>query len=130
SGGAAHTLSPTSALPVVTDPVVIDGTTQPGFAVGGSPVIELDGTAAGATASGLVITAGNSTVRGLVINRFGSGGGIELNVGGGNVVAGCLIGTDATGVSAASNNGVGILTTSSNNRAGGTNGGEENLIAF
>ncbi|PYT05315.1 MAG: hypothetical protein DMF65_00490, partial [Acidobacteria bacterium] len=130
AGAGVHTISPTSALPFVTDPVVIDGTTQPGFVLGGSPVIELDGTAAGAASSGLRINAGNSTVRGLVINRFGSGGGIELNVGGGNVVAGCLIGTDATGVSAAANNGVGVLITSSNNRVGGTNSGDENLIAF
>src|SRR5205823_13165604 len=41
AGAGVHTISPTSALPVVTDPVVINGTTQPGFT--GLPVIELDG---------------------------------------------------------------------------------------
>jgi hypothetical protein len=37
-GGGHQTIGPTSALPEVTRPVVIDGTTQPGFA--GSPLIK------------------------------------------------------------------------------------------
>ena len=44
-GLGAHTIQPLSTLPDITDPVVIDGTTQPGYA--GKPVIELDGTLAG-----------------------------------------------------------------------------------
>src|SRR5438270_368197 len=66
-GGGVQTISPTSLLPQITGSVTIDGTTQPGFA--GSPLIELNGAGAGAFA-GLWITAGNCTVRGLVINRF------------------------------------------------------------
>src|SRR5207244_3601936 len=65
-GSGVQTISPTSALPTINDPATIDGTTQPGFA--GTPVIELSGTSAGVV-DGLTITAGNSTVRGLVINR-------------------------------------------------------------
>ena len=76
-GAGVRTITPT-ALPTITDPVTIDATTQPGFA--GTPVIELAGTAAGANASGLVITAGNSTIRGLIINRF-SGDGITVQTG-------------------------------------------------
>src|ERR1039457_4231341 len=30
-GSGVHTISPTNILPAITDPVVIDGTTQPGF---------------------------------------------------------------------------------------------------
>ena len=30
-GTGVHTITPTSALPAITDPVVIDGTTQPGY---------------------------------------------------------------------------------------------------
>lgn len=45
---------------------------------------------------GLFITAGNSTVRGLVINRFGMHG-IVLQTNGGNTVTGNYIGTDAAG---------------------------------
>src|SRR2546421_8482925 len=68
--GGIHTIAPLTPLPTITDPVVIDGTTQPGFT--GMPVIELNGSGAGSSASGLEITAGNCTVRGLVINRFSS----------------------------------------------------------
>src|SRR2546430_2551126 len=37
-GGGVHTIAPLTPLPMITDPVVIDGTTQPGFA--GTPIIE------------------------------------------------------------------------------------------
>src|SRR5438105_443291 len=60
-GGGQQTIRPASALPIITDSVTIDGTTQGGYA--GSPLIELNGGGAG-DSSGLYITAGNSTVRG------------------------------------------------------------------
>src|SRR5262249_55932508 len=41
SGGGVHTIRPASPLPTFTDPVVIDGSTQPGYA--GAPLIELSG---------------------------------------------------------------------------------------
>ncbi|MEE8306717.1 MAG: hypothetical protein V3R81_05585, partial [Gammaproteobacteria bacterium] len=53
SGNGEFTIQPGTALPVISDPVVLDGSTQPGF--GGSPIIELDGTLAGA-GHGLEIT--------------------------------------------------------------------------
>jgi hypothetical protein len=114
-GGGVQTISPTSALPTITDPVIVDGWTQPGFA--GSPIIELNGENAG-SASGLTITAGNSTVRGLVINRFqfvggfmldGLGNGIVLSTGDGNVIEGNYIGTDVTGAIGLGNQRLGIL---------------------
>lgn len=128
-GGGVQTISPTSALPTITDPVTIDGSTQPGFA--GSPIIELNGAGAG-LASGLVITAGNSTVRGLVINRFqatgvfgsdGKGAGIVLSTNGGNVIEGNYLGTDVSGTAGLGNYrwGVLIFAGSSDNRIG-TNG--------
>jgi CSLREA domain-containing protein len=61
-GSGLATIQPSTALPNVTDPVVIDGTTQPGFA--GSPLIELDGQSLVGTVDGLTITAGGCTVRG------------------------------------------------------------------
>ena len=85
-GDGVETIVPTATLPEVTQPVTIDGTTQPGYA--GTPLIELDGLEAGTGAFGLVLTGGNSTVRGLDINRFdvdGTGGGIlVLNAGNDN----------------------------------------------
>ena len=69
-GSGVQTINLLIALPTITDPVVIDATTQPGYA--GSPLIELNG--AQTTRNGFQITGGNSTIRGFIINRFGSGG--------------------------------------------------------
>jgi len=46
-GIGPHTIQPTSGLPTITEPVIIDGTTEPDFA--GTPIIEIDGSNAGAT---------------------------------------------------------------------------------
>jgi titin len=100
--GVVHTIIPTTAspLPAITNAVVIDGTTQPGFA--GTPLIELDGASAG-NSDGLVLSAGNSTVRGLAINRF-SGAGIHVELPGGtNSIQGNFIGTDPKGTNALGN---------------------------
>ena len=67
-GPGVKVISLLTALPDITEQVVIDATTQPGYA--GTPLIELDGTGAGGSASGLVIKAGGSTVRGLAIGNF------------------------------------------------------------
>src|SRR5262249_25896312 len=96
-GSGAQTISPTSPLPAITDPVTIDGYTQPGasvntLAVGDNAVllIQLDGGSAGVGATGLHITAGHSTVRGLDISGFDyapgfSGTGIRIDDNDGNV---------------------------------------------
>ena len=116
-GSGSRTIALASALPAITDPVTIDGTTQPGFA--GSPLIELNGAAAGTGASGLHITAGSSVVASLVINRFVpgfpilGGNGIFIETGGGNVVRGCYIGTNVSGTAALGNGGDGILISNS-----------------
>ncbi len=125
-GGGVQTIRPTSALPNVTSPVLIDGTTQPGYA--GTPLIELTGVDAGPSASGLWITAGNSTVRALVVNSFGSDG-IQLTGNGGNLIAGCHIGTDVTGTVPRGNGQDGITLTAANTVIGGTTPGAGNLIA-
>jgi hypothetical protein len=69
AGSGVKTISPASGLPTISQPVTIDGWTQGGPGYAGPPLIELNGTSAGA-ANGLVVLAGMSTVRGLVINRF------------------------------------------------------------
>ncbi|MCA1683666.1 MAG: right-handed parallel beta-helix repeat-containing protein, partial [Actinobacteria bacterium] len=118
AGAGVHTIAPTSALPIVTDPVIIDGTTEPDFVA--TPVVELDGTNAGAAANGLHIAAGNSTVKGLVINRFGvglaGGNGILVSPNGGNRIEGNFIGTNVAGTAAAanSNDGVSLIDAASN----------------
>ena len=124
-GSGLQTITPLSPLPTITDPVVIDGTTQPGFA--GMPLVGLDGSTAGGT--GLMITAGSSTVRGLVFNRWATG--ISISGAGQNLVAGNFIGTDASGVLPLGNETYGVsIDGSSNNSVGGPGAGEGNLIAF
>jgi hypothetical protein len=125
-GGGVQTIQPVSALPTITNPVLIDGTTQPGFA--GSPLIVLNGSLAGAGVSGLTIRAGYSTVEALVINGFAADG-IDLQIGGSNNINGNWIGTDATGSRAVANGGNGLSIASSNNLIGGAGAGAGNVIS-
>ena len=125
-GSGLHTITPSTALPTISDPVTIDGSTQPGFT--GSPIIELNGSQAGANVDGLRITAGSSVVSGLVINRFSSDG-VELSGNGGNIVEGCFIGTDATGTVDRGNAFRGLNIASSNNTIGGTAAATRNVIS-
>ena len=135
-GTGVQTITPASPLPTITDPVIIDGTTQPGIVPGipcivaGHPCIELNGFSAGClNANGLHITAGNSTVRGLVINRF-CFSGIELQAGGGNVIQRNFIGTDVNGTADLGNGSVGVeVFQSPNNTIGGTTVGARNVIS-
>ena len=98
-GGGVPTITLQSGLDLIDQPVIIDGTTQP---VTGK--VELNGN--GLQMTGLVISGGNSIVRGMVINRFGFDA-ISLEVNGGNVVEGNFIGTDPTGTLARPNGGGG-----------------------
>ena len=59
--GGTQTIQPLSELPEITDTTVIDGTTQPGFS--GTPIIELDGSLAGASSDGLTITRAPAAAR-------------------------------------------------------------------
>jgi len=123
-----QTISPSSALPTISDRLTIDGTTQPGYA--GSPIIELNGASAGAGVDGLTISAGNSTVKGLAIYKF-SDDGILLETNGGNIVRGNYIGTDATGTAPNKGNGHrGVFVDGpDNNVIGGSQPGEGNVIS-
>src|SRR5262245_59151287 len=93
-GAGVQTITLVSTLPTITSPLEIDGTTQPGFV--NSPLLELNGQNLGGAASGLRITAGSSTIRALVINRFPAHG-ILIDTNGSNVIQTSYIGTDATG---------------------------------
>jgi Right handed beta helix region len=136
-GTGPQTIAPTSALPTITDLVTIDGTTQPGFS--GAPIIELSGASAPADNAGLHITAGSSTVRGLVINRFVSSGAavnspdgeaIHLETGDGNVIEGNHLGTDIAGAADLGNHtGVHISGSSTSNRIGGAAADARNIIS-
>ena len=133
------TIKPMSALPNITDPVVIDGYTQPGsspntLAVGDNAVllVEIDGSQIGSFAYGLYVFTDNTVIQGLVINRFSDPGiGIDVTGGGsagGHVIRGNFIGTDPTGSIAATNGGFGIYVRSPNNRIGGSNPADRNVV--
>lgn len=125
-GGGVQTIRPASPLPTITDHLVIDGTTQPGYA--GAPLIVLNGSQAGAGANGLTITAGFSTVQALVVNQF-PGDGIDLRDHGSNLIAGCYIGTDVNGAVDFGNGGSGVAITSSSNLIGGSTIAARNIIS-
>ncbi|MGI8957283.1 MAG: beta strand repeat-containing protein [Chthoniobacterales bacterium] len=138
SGSGVRSITPLSALPDITGPIVIDGYTQPGsiansLAVGNNSnhLIELNGN--GAIFKALIITAGGSTVRGLVINNFngnGNGVAITLQTGGGNTVVGCFLGLNAAGTAAATNRDFGVdIESSPNNNIGGMSPADRNVIS-
>jgi len=126
-GGGVQTIAPTTPLPALTKPTNLDATTQPGYTT--TPIIELDGSNAGAPADGIHITAGSSTVRGLVIDSF-SGNGILIDTNGSNVIQGNYVGTDVTGTLAKANSGNGVqIIDTPNNVIGGTTGSARNTIS-
>ena len=122
SGSGPYTIQPMSPLPTITDRVILEGARDSE----GTPLIELDGRGAGG--KGLEITAGNSTVRGLVINRFGNYG-IRLTANGGNRIEGNFIGTDVTGTVALGNGWAGVHVISPDNTIGGTDPSARNVIS-
>ncbi|MDB6108790.1 MAG: repeat-containing protein [Pedosphaera sp.] len=126
-GIGPFTISPLSTLPPITDPVIIDGTTQPGYV--GTPRIELNGTSVGANGDGLLLLVGDNTVRGLAINRC-KRDGIRIQGSGNNVIQGNFIGTDLTGTLARGNVESGVFVfRSPDNLIGGTNAAARNIIS-
>ena len=138
-GEVVHTIAPTSFLPVITDPVYIDGSSQPGTI--DKPLIVIDGVGAGINSNGFQIQNGGSgsTIRGLAIGRFGTGGTINApggagiviqGSGGANVIDGNFIGVNANGLTAFPNRADGIfIDNSPNNRIGGTASGARNVLS-
>jgi CSLREA domain-containing protein len=135
-GAGVHTISPNSGLPFITDPVVIDGYSQPGASInteansGDNAVllIHLQGSNAGSTV-GLAITAGSSTVKGLAITSFSDSAAISLNAGGGNTIQGNFLGTNPAGT-ATSGNGYGVFVfVSDTNTIGGLHAADRNIIS-
>jgi CSLREA domain-containing protein len=115
-GGGVQTINILSALPTITETVIIDGTTQGGY--GSTPLIELNG--GGASIDGLVLSgvaSSGSTIRALSIYGFEGGrAGIRIrSSSSGNFIYGNHLGTASTP------NGVGlILDNVSGNQIGGT----------
>jgi len=126
AGAGPHTISPITPLPVLTDPVVIDGYSQSGassntLAAGDNAVLKVQ------VLESLVIDTTNSTVRGLVVHQVQIGSVPSPK--GSNVIEGCFIGLDATGTNSLASPGFGVFVQTPNNRVGGTNPGARNLIS-
>ena len=143
-GSGVQTIAPATPLPQITEAVLIDGYTQPGasantLAVGDNAVllIELNGANVTGAAIGLDLAGGNSTVRGLVVNRFGVAAGTFLGSRGGirlasdnNVVTGNFFGTNAAGNAALGTPGYSVtIDSGANNRIGGTTPADRNIFA-
>ena len=116
-GTGLKTILPLTTLPEITDSVVIDGTTQPGYST--NPLIEIDGVGAG-NSNGLLISGGNCTLKSIAINRF-SGVGVGL-ISEGNMIEGCFIGISPDGTTDKGNSGNGIVSFYANNQIGNPNG--------
>ncbi len=139
-GAGPHMIAPVTALPTISDPVTIDGYTEPEAdpatsSTTASPQINLNGNYSVAT--GLDITAGTSTVRGLVFLRFcdalppacTNGEAILLRSNGGNTIAGNYIGTNP-GDAGDHENGSGVeIFDVPNNTIGGTAPADRNIIS-
>jgi hypothetical protein len=114
------TISLVSALPTITDPVTIDGTTQKGSTGAPNPVT-IDGTLAGSLASGFVIATRNTTIKGLIIQDFAIDGiwinGVGSN--GNTIVQNQVRLNGQVGV---------VITNGANNMIGGTNVTNANVI--
>jgi parallel beta-helix repeat protein len=124
--GGRQLIALLSALPPITHPVVIDGTTQPGS--GAAPRIAIDGSGAG-NAVGLRLNAPNTTIKGLAVDNFGSDG-IAINSASGDWITDDYIGLTPAGTNAGNGgNGVTISGRSTANTVGGTAALAGNVIS-
>jgi hypothetical protein len=129
-GGGVKSILPTSELPSITGPVLIDGYSQPGSrpnsratgALGAVILVELRGLNAGSGANGLDIEASNVVVRGLAVNGF-RGDGISIDSGTGARI-------DASGTLDRGNeDAVDVEETAAENTIGGLTPEARNLIS-
>ncbi len=116
-----------NGLPAITDALVLDATTQPGYS--GDPIIQLDGTGATGATAGLLVQTNDSTIKGFIVHSFPDEG-IELDTADNNTVQNNWVGVDSTG-SADPNTEHGILITddSGGNQIGGTSVNEGNVLS-
>jgi parallel beta-helix repeat protein len=138
-GDGLQQINLSSALPEITDSVIIDGYTQPGSAQNTDPngfngtlLVELNSTNAGGQ-YGLRLRASSSTITGLIVNNS-QGVGIQIYNSSNNTIVGNFVGTDATGTQSQPNLiGVAVLANSTlavtNNVIGGSSPSARNVIS-
>ncbi|HYH59228.1 MAG TPA: DPP IV N-terminal domain-containing protein [Thermoleophilaceae bacterium] len=111
-GDGVPVIAPASALPALTGPTVLDGTSQ-----GAAGKVAISGAGAGAV-DGLMVKGGSSELRGVVVGSFG-GHGVVL-ASSSNKVESSVIG---------GNGGAGMVVNGSGNSIGGVAKGVGNTIA-
>lgn len=136
-GPPPHLIVLESNLPVISDPVLIDGyemqaDAHPNTLEEGSDAVLTVGISGelvsqSGVAQGLNITAGGTTVRGLVVVNFDDTG-IGMQEGGNNVIAGNYVGVGFDGVTAAVSDD-GIIVVSDGNVIGGSAPEDRNVIS-
>jgi hypothetical protein len=126
-GSGPFTINPQSTYPPITQPVAIDGTTQPGYS--NTPLIQINGAGIGANGDGFLIQGGGSTIRGLAIYRC-KRDGIRISGLGTNTIQACYLGTDATGTNVLGNLEAGVyIYRSYSNLIGGSLAQQRNVIS-
>lgn len=136
-GAGPHVIAPITPLPTVLESVAIDGYSQFGSSLnaqerGTDAVLQIEISGMHLPSGpGIHLFNGSSVVTGICFSGFSTGPAIKIGNGGGNSVQGCFIGTTPDGTQAASSpNLIGIkIENSSQNKIGGTELGQRNLIS-
>lgn len=132
-GAGPHTIQPLSPLPVISDPVTIDGYTQPGASPntngprqGTNAVLKivLNGDLGDAR---MTTDASGTVFRGLVLN--GAQAHFFIRQGSGSQISGCFVGTDPTGTIRVGIQGRPITTGGIGNMIGGPAPADRNVIS-
>ena len=133
AGGPQTILVDAAGLPVISDTVTLDATTQPGYA--GVPIITLDGsnTPDNGGINGLRIQADDSVVKGFRVHSFGDEG-IEIDgstgKGDNNTLQNNYVGIDENGnVAGNAEHGIMLSESALNNQIGGTGPNEGHVVA-
>jgi uncharacterized repeat protein (TIGR01451 family) len=120
-GAGVHTIQISSSIQIH-ESVIIDATTQPGYAGnGGKPLIQIQPSIPASSSSGFSVSkigvfdsTFSVTIRGLAINGFPNGPGISLTNGQNHLIEKNFIGINAAGTAAQPND-TGIVMFSPNN---------------
>ncbi len=114
-GAGPFVITPASALPAVSTQILVDATTQPGYA--GTPIVRLSG-------QGLQLSGTGAAVKGLSITNATYA--IDIS-GNSNTIESNYLGLDLSGNVAA--NTTGVRVTGSSNTIGGTTAAQRNIIS-
>lgn len=123
-GDGPHVIVLKKPLPIITDPIVIDATTNPGYE--DAPIIEISGN--DSVRDGFVITGGETTIQGFILRDF-RGAGVYMSGYGGNRIQGNYICTDASGSKPSANAHGILIENGAGNMVGGPTEHLRNIIS-